>query len=347
MTTKTAAGAITVAVILGLALYRCNYSFDASRAGVAAPEILQGAPEETLPPAAIEQIMHEAMLPSQSLPEAFFDQLPASLDGVGAPVRLPIDEEGVLVVDYRLKQVFEHYLTAIGEEPLEIIVARIQHYLQHELDASNTGLAMNLLEGYLQYRNHIGVIINSRAVYDEASSFDLQTIVDVKRQIRESRVDFLPADAADALLGQDDAYDDYMLDRLRLQNDRQLSEPRRAQALAELEQRALQMGTVRPTMSSALALSRQESATLRDAKASEESIFESRRALLGEEAATRMAQLDEERRLWQQRVDAYRRELVSIDAYPEEEKKYLAEQVRQRHFQGAELVRIRALDKHR
>ena len=146
---------------------------------------------------------------------------------------------------------------------------------------------------------------------------------------------------------KEDAYDNYMLEKLRIHADESLSEQQHMNALAALEERALQAGAIGSALPSVLALSRNRSATMRDAGASDETIYEARRELLGEDAADRMTTLDAERQEWQHRVREYRQELASIDGYPEKEKAHLTEQIRHRHFQGSELVRIRALDRNR
>lgn len=345
MKIKATAAVLTATAIVVLAVYRYNSIPNASSPIVESPAIPQESPERTLPPAVIEQVMNDAVQTSQPLPDAFFEQPPASLADVGAPASLLLDEDGLLLVNQRLRDVFDHYLTAMGEEPLETIVARIQHHLQREFDTRNTDLAMSLLEGYLQYRNNIGVIINDHAAYRDTSTFDPETIAAVKRDIRDSRPEFLPADAADALFGQEDAYDDYMLEKLRIQADQNLTEQQKAESIGALEQQALQSGAIKPTLSATLEQSRQQAAGLQAVNASEAEIYEARRELLGDDAAERMAAVDAERRVWQERVEEYRRELASIEDYPQAEREFLAEEIRQRHFQGSELVRIRALDR--
>lgn len=343
MNNKTVPAALLV--LLALVLYWYASEAPAPSQARGEPVATLAVPEETLPPEAIAQLLKNTG--PQALPVASFAQPPSSLVDVGLPAPLQTDESGILIVDERLRDVFEHYLTAIGEEPLATIVGRIQHQLQRELSAENYALALSLLDSYLQYRNNIGVIINNHAIYVGAVPFDVEAIVAVKREIRESRSDFMPPDVADALFSKEDAYDNYMMEKLRIHANDSLPENKKIDALAVLDEQALQAGAIGSTLPSALALSRNRSATMRDAGESEATIYEARRELLGEGAADRMAALDAERQEWQHRLREYRQELTSIDGYPKKERAHLVEQIRRRHFQGSELVRVRALDRNR
>ncbi|NQX87813.1 MAG: hypothetical protein HRT77_04025 [Halioglobus sp.] len=343
---KAKAALALMAALLLWVFYWCLDRSDVTALSRQEPTARQIRPEKTVPPAAIERMLEEAGQSAHGLPDELFDQPPSSLADVGLPAPLQIGPNGALIVNQRLRGVFDHYLTAIGEEPLTIIVARIHHHLQSVLSTENYVIAVNLLDGYLQYRNNIGIIINNHSAYYDALSFDLSAIAAVKRDIRESRSDFMSADVVDVLFGQEDAYDDYTLNKLRIHVDDSLSQQQKTRALLQLEEWALQTGAIASNMSSVLALSRQKSASLRDAKASDGAIYEARRQLLGDDAADRMAALDTARRKWQQRVDEYRQELTSIEGYPKGEKEHAAEQIKQRHFQGSELIRIRALDKN-
>ena len=65
-------------------------------------------PEAVLPNETIENIVRGSAQPESLLPEEYFDQVPASLSGIGAPVLLQTDDSGSLIVDWRLRDLFEH-----------------------------------------------------------------------------------------------------------------------------------------------------------------------------------------------------------------------------------------------
>jgi len=90
---------------------------------------------------------------------------------------------------------------------------------------------------------------------------------------------------------------------------------------------------------------RRDETELREAGASAAEIAGLREDRFGAEAAARLEALDASRAEWQRRVDAYReeRDPLLADAAPEE-RAALLEDVRARHFDGGELLRIRAQD---
>lgn len=68
---------------------------------------------------------------------------------------------------------------------------------------------------------------------------------------------------------------------------------------------------------------------------------------LGEAAAERLTELDSSRAAWEKRLDAYgdeRDELWALQLDPGAEEHAL-ERLREEHFEGPEIIRVRALDK--
>src|SRR5690606_32313520 len=64
------------------------------------------------------------------------EQLPASLEGTSVPPGLLEDGNGNLVPTPGLRDIFDYFLSVLGEEPLDVIVARINAYLASNLSAS-------------------------------------------------------------------------------------------------------------------------------------------------------------------------------------------------------------------
>ena len=65
-----------------------------------------------------------------------FDKpLPKSLEGIDLNIALPLDSLGNLIVGMELRDLFELYLSATGEEELDDILLRIQYALAQQLTA--------------------------------------------------------------------------------------------------------------------------------------------------------------------------------------------------------------------
>ena len=86
-------------------------------------------------PASISALVH-AEEGDNALPTDFYEVLPASLSNAGSPAPLVRDANGSVSADSRLRRLFDFYLNAIGEEPLEHIVARIRHALGQQLSGA-------------------------------------------------------------------------------------------------------------------------------------------------------------------------------------------------------------------
>ena len=68
------------------------------------------------------QVLTEMVEGGLELPQAddlFYNTLPLSLNGTPRPTAVGVNEDDELIADHRVRNLFEYYLTAIGEEPLE------------------------------------------------------------------------------------------------------------------------------------------------------------------------------------------------------------------------------------
>ena len=74
------------------------------------------------------------------------ERLPHSLNGVDPPAGLVIDAAGNLVVRRSLRDLFDFFLSAIGEEPLPTLRARIRAYMAKSLPDSAFKQAEQILD---------------------------------------------------------------------------------------------------------------------------------------------------------------------------------------------------------
>ncbi len=94
--------------------------------------------------------------PSQLVPAvtglAVPAELPASLDGTSVPQGWArVDSTGNLIPTAQLRTLFEYYLSALGEETLPQLVARIRQALAVLAEPARQQ-AMEVLAGYLDYK---------------------------------------------------------------------------------------------------------------------------------------------------------------------------------------------------
>ncbi|BFM12822.1 lipase secretion chaperone [Simiduia litorea] len=338
-------------VSLGAAQFFNNVENRSSIADVGAHVDINGVAgdlasgEKTLPAEDITALVQTATEPELAF-ATFIKTLPASLAGQPAPEPLTVNDQGELVVDSQIRFLFEHYLSALGEEPLENIVARIHTALQTQLSGVNLDQAVALMEAYLQYRNYLGEVKNDLIGNSAGQAYALDRVAHMQQQIRSERLRFFSEADSRALFSQDDQYDDYQMQRTQVIADAQLTPQERQAALAHIEEQAPAWIRETEQQSTLVTRVRAEEQALRAQGADAETLYTTREKAYGTDAAQRLALVDQENQHWQARVNDYQIELQSLVASSNggTVDTNLLQALRQAHFQGPELVRIAALD---
>lgn len=277
----------------------------------------------------------------------FIQTVPHSLVDVPAPSPLNLDTEGNLLIDANVKMLFEHYLSAMGEESLENVLIRIKHSLESQLSGLALEEGLLVLEGYIQYRNHLGVMKNDYALTHTHSSFSLAAVKEMQANVKDARLSFFDERAIEGLFSKEDEYNDYMMHRAEIRADSQLSAEEKTAQLADLKDTAPEwiLETLSPT--ERLDALRQTTSARQQDGASTTELYQLREAEFGHEAAERLQTLDIKRAEWQQKVSDYRQELNALLAHvdPSEVDIALVKQVRENYFNAQEMNRIAAIDK--
>lgn len=349
MKRKLLPAGLACVVLLGIVWWRASVPPNASPTPTAGQAEHTPPRQASLDPAVLSDIVRNDAETS-SLPVELQQSLPASLAGAGRPAALTLDAQGALVVDVTLRRLFEYYLTALGEESLAVIVARIRYDLGQQLTPADFERAVAVLESYLQYRNAVGEVLALHGMSATASAVDLEQILAVRREVVAMRSDYLAPDVAHAFFREEDDIDHYLLSRQAIARDPSLTPAEKQAQLAQLEADSAPAVVAVHQRNRSIATLRREEQLLRDQGAPDETLYALREQTVGPEAAQRLAELDKQRGQWQQRVEDYRRELLIIEsdsAYPEAERARLINELRERHFVGGERLRIEALDRLR
>ena len=262
---------------------------------------------------------------------------PPSLAGTREDGALVIDSDGQFVATPDAIDLFDYYLSAVGEEPDERLEARIRAAIRARLDGAAARDAEALLDEYLDYRVRAAELISGPLVGED---------LDRRLQyIRELRREVFGEEVAAALFGEEEARWFVDLERRRIGTDPELTPEERDRRLAALDADASDARRERVEVVQAHSVLRRDERELREAGAHPAEIAAMREDRFGPEAAARLEALDASRADWQRRVDAYRaeRDHLLADAAPEE-RASLIDEVRARHFDGTELLRIRAAD---
>lgn len=303
--------------------------------------------EKTVSKQAIKDIFNTPDLTAEQA-AIFHGNLPQSLADSPPPSALDVNAQGQLIINMKVKRLFEFYLSAMGEDTLAECILRIRHDLSEQLSGEPLQTALDLLEGFLQYQNHIGDIKNEFVARYDDQTYDLARVREMKSSVRQSRSLFFSEQASTAFYQKEDEYDDYMLKKVAIKTDRSLTAEQRQAQYALLDSDSPEWLSMQEHQASLVSRVQAQEKSLRENGADEEEIRQLRVKNYGEQAAENLSVLDEQRAQWSDRVTQYRMESESIllgTGYTQHEKEQLLFDIRQQHFSGSELVRISALDK--
>ena len=265
--------------------------------------------------------------------------IPASLSGTRVDGNLQVNASGDLLINPAIRLVFDYFLTALGEESLEDIQARLAGHLAEELPPQAAQQAWAIYEQYMGLREamaqlpeHDGSVTAMRAAI---------------RQRHDMQQAYLGPEVADAFYGLDMTYDRYMIERQALLENEGLSAEQRDRQLSNLEQ------GLPPGMQQMLHDTRapvwleQRTQRLREQGASDAEIRALREQTFGAQAVARFEALEQQRQDWQARYEAYRQQrqqLISSGLSHTDQQVALA-RLQQQLFEDKELARVQALDR--
>ncbi|MDL0431052.1 lipase secretion chaperone [Marinobacter sp. TBZ242] len=266
--------------------------------------------------------------------------LPASLAGTTPPDGWArTDSHGSLVPTPQLRQLFEYYLAALGEETLPQLVARIQQVLE-QLEEPARSDAMAILGDYLDYKLALGEL---EASYGNAVSLDAGEMQRRMEEIRALRRTWMDARTANAFFANDEALDQFQVEKLRIRTDPSLSDEERQQSLARAEQ----------ALPAPVREARRETRKFSDYQQARSEFADDPEALrawrekrFGEEGARQLEKVEAEQRAWENRWQAYSQELAELEdlGLVGPEREAAIDLLRDEYFEGAEKLRAEALD---
>ncbi|MBW0147734.1 lipase secretion chaperone [Marinobacter arenosus] len=266
------------------------------------------------------------------------EQLPASLAGTSVPPGwAKVDAHGDLIPTQALRQMFEYFLSALGEESLPQLVARIEQALS-VLEEPARSQALTTLGAYLDYK--LAVSDLEAGYGGAADALEMQRRME---EIHALRRTWLDSATAEAFFAQDEAIDRFQVEKLRITRNSDLTDQQRQAALAQAE----------ADLPEPLRRARRETRRFADYERARQELANDPAALqawrqqaFGAETAERLAVLEQEQDDWARRWQAYSREretlMASGLAGPELET--ALERLRNQRFDEQERIRAQALD---
>lgn len=270
------------------------------------------------------------------------EQLPTSLEGTRVPGGWrQLDADGHLLPTPALRGLFEYYLSALGEETLPELIARIRQALT-ELPEPARSEARQLLGDYLDYKLAVGEL--------EADSSGADGLAAMERQlqtIRDLRREYLGQVAAEAFFAREEAIDRFQTRRREIMARDDLDDAQRKAELAAAEAELPEpLREARAESRKFMTYQARLDALENDPDATEADISRLRESTFGPEVAERLSQVEEAREDWKRRWGAYRDDLARLDtaglAAPEYDS--AVQRLRDQYFSDQEQVRVEALD---
>ena len=267
-----------------------------------------------------------------------------SFEGTRPDGNIQAEQGEVLVVNAELLRLFDYYLSAVGEKPLEAIRAEIERELDNRLKPRAAGEAKVLLAKYLDYKKALVDLEKNPRI----AGGGIDAIRARLHALQDTRAQFFSASEIEALFGMEDMQNMDALARLEISQDKTLSDAQKAEKLAALD--AALPAALREEREAPLKILRLEEAAgrMRSQGASEDDIYRMRADAISPEAAARMAEVDREESAWKARISDYlaaRTQLLSSTAnQPPVEREMALQQLQQAHFSADERKRLAAYE---
>lgn len=272
-------------------------------------------------------------------------QLPGSLRDSVLPSSLDVSVDGDLVINKKIQSLFDFYLSALGEESLEEVVARIKQRLALQLTSTALEQASDILTGYLQYLNEIPAI-KQQYEQDLKGEYALDDVINARKLVLDARAEFLDPEIIAVFFEQTDQYEDYMLGLAAVTQNNGLTQAQKQQARADLDATAPAWLLAQQKNANQLNEYRSKYQELKYQGATEEELSDFTQQQFSPEVAARLADLEGQRQQWQLKLDEYRVELsgiITTDMGGQLQQEQIG-QLRELYFSEQEIKRVRALD---
>lgn len=281
--------------------------------------------------------------------EHFMANRPPYLDNIDLPGRYSVDEDGNLIIDMGAKEMLDFFLQTIGDLPFDDIHNLIAGSMIAELQEPALSQALALLDDYFTYLD----------AYDNwQNSFDKDYMMandpvgmrDRMQQLSDMRRDLLGEEVHETFFGELEQVNSAYLDAQIAMNQPNLTEGEKAAIRQQLKESLPPQVREAQEASMALVTLTETTRSLKSQGATDAEIYQARVEMVGEEAAKRLAQVDEEKRIWAQKRDQYTSLIQQTPGLAgmtdAERKSYIADLAqRQLGLSSNEINRMQALDR--
>ena len=265
--------------------------------------------------------------------------MPASFSGTQVDGVFSLDSANNLLITQDIVQIFDYFLSAIGEDTLAVSLERLHAYIRSQLPQPAQTQALALLSQYLDYKRQLVLLERD---LPQVSSLD--GLLQRESAVQALRARIFSQQVHQVFFASEQDYNQFTLARLALQQDATLSPLAKGRAIDQLRANLSPelQESVLPQLHSEL---REQSAQLQASGGSPEQLQQLRLQLVGEQAATRLAALDQQRSHWQVRLNSYQQASAAIEGNPglsAADKDSEIKRLREAQFSPPERLRLEA-----
>lgn len=249
------------------------------------------------------------------------ENLPRSLQGTQVDGDIIIDGNKQLVVTRGLRRLFDYFLSTQGEETEDTIHQRVEAYIRKHTPEPAASDAVQIYYSYVQYLKALGDMQNNyghlQLQATKSGQLDMNLIKQRRQDSLSLRQQHFNAATIAAFFDEDDAFEDYTVAMMEIQNDTTLSAEQKIQAKQDYIQKMpnnqqkqqLQAYAKQQTLITDL-MTRTEQ--LKKSGASADELYAMRVEMVGEAAAKRLAALDAQDADFDARFTQYQQQKSNI-----------------------------------
>lgn len=272
------------------------------------------------------------------------EQLPRSLAGTEVDGQLEADAAGHLKLTRGVRNLFDYFLSTVGEDSLANVRARIVAYITSHLPPLAASEAEALLDHYLAYEQDQGQA--AREAGSNATALSLDAVSQRFDTLQALRARHFSAPERAAFFADDEALDRYTLARLRVLQDGSLTPSDKARRISELT------AGLPPTMRADLTVAdtvqnlQAITADWKTRGGNPQELRAAREQLVGPDAADRLEALDRKRSEWSAKLQSYQaqRKTLQADAtLSAPQREQALAQLRSQLFSPQEQLRVQML----
>lgn len=270
------------------------------------------------------------------------EDLPASLRGTDVDGSLEEDAAGNLKITRGVRNLFDYFLSARGEQPDAVLQDRMRAYIRSHLKTTAAQQALSLMTSYLTYMQQLDEAMKAMP------ADNLDALKARLAAIERMRAANFAPDVVTAFFGEDSMYDHYSLDKLGVMADASLSPLQKAARLKELRQ-ALP-AEMRDNMGAAeqVQVLNDVTAQWKQTSGNAAELRAIRESMVGRPATDRLEALDREEHAWTERVSSYlraRTDLINDPTLADAVKQQRIAALRNSSFTGPDQIRAAALER--